>query len=221
MEKDPYMEYIITNEPSKETKEYAWKTAIGLQKVDGLETSDYLKKVAQDNIDGKISLKEASELIDNYYAVNSEEKESTLEADKVSTRITELLSVNSFTFSVDEYLEIHRYLFYGIFKHAGKIRDYDITKKEWVLDGDTVLYGSSSSIKDTLNYDISQERNYDYSKLNNDEAIKHIARFISNLWQIHAFGEGNTRTTAVFLIKYLRQLGFNINNDYFKKHYLL
>ena len=216
MEKDPYKEYIITKEPSKKDKEYAWNTAIGLQKVDGLEPSTYLTNIASDNINGKITMNEARELINSYYEEKKDSDERIEEADKVSLRITELLSDNAFTFSFNEYLEIHRYLFFGIYKHAGKIRDYNITKKEWVLDGDTVMYGSSSSIKDSLDYDINQEKNYDYSKLNTDEKISHIARFISNLWQIHAFGEGNTRTTAVFLIKYLRQLGYNVNNDLFK-----
>ena len=218
MEKDPYKEYIIIEEPSKEEKEFAWKTAIGLQQVDGLETSDYLKKIAIDNINGKITLKETRELIDNYYVENKDYNEKTLEADKVSMCITELLSINSFTFSLNEYVNIHEYLFKGILKHAGKIRDYDITKKEWVLDGDTVTYGSSSSIIDSLNYDINLEKNFDYSNLSDDEVIKHIARFISNLWQIHAFGEGNTRTTAVFLIKYLRKIGYNVTNDLFKEN---
>ena len=218
MEKDPFREYIITEEPSKEEKQYAWKTAIGLQKVDGLETSSYLKKVANDNILGKLTIYEAKELIDSYYSENKDYNERTLEADKVSVRIAELLSIKTFTFSLQEYLDIHKYLFSGIFKHAGKIRNYDITKKEWVLDGDTVIYGSSSSIEASLNYDISEEKKKDYSAMNNDEIIKNIARFISNLWQVHAFGEGNTRATAVFLIKYLRKIGYNVNNDLFKEN---
>ena len=218
MKIDPYKEYIITEEPSKKDKEFAWNTAIGLQKVDGLEPSTYLTNIANDNINGKITMNEARELINSYYEEKSDNNEHKEEADKVSLRITELLSNNSFTFSFNEYLDIHRYLFFGIYKHAGIIRDYNITKKEWVLDGDTVMYGSSSSIKDSLDYDINQEKNYDYSKLNIDEKISHLARFISNLWQIHAFGEGNTRTTAVFLIKYLRKLGHNVNNDLFKEN---
>ena len=218
MNNDPYKDYIINKEPSKEEKEYAWNTAIGLQKVDGLETSSYLKSLANDNINGKLTIEEVKSLIDNYYVENNNEDERTAEADKASARITELLSTNSFTFSSNEYVDIHKFLFLGIFKHAGKIRDYNISKKEWVLNGDTIIYGSSSNIKKTLDYDLNMEKNFDYSRLNDDERIKHIARFVSNLWQIHAFGEGNTRTTAVFLIKYLRKLGYNVNNDLFKEN---
>lgn len=218
MNKDPYKEYLTINEPSKEEKEYAWTTAIGLQKVDGLDVSNYLVDVAKKNIDGDITLNEAKELIESYYEEHSDANESYAEADKVSSRIAQLLSVKSFSFSISEYLNIHEYLFNGIHKHAGKIRDYDITKKEWVLDGDTVIYGSSTNLKETLEYDFNLERNFDYSKLSIDERIKHLARFTSNLWQIHVFGEGNTRTTAVFLIKYLRKLGYNVNNDLFKQN---
>ena len=218
MDKDPFKEYIITKEPSKKEKEYAWKSAIGLQKVDGLETSSYLKEISKDNIEGKITIDEAKSLIDSYYVENKDYNERVEEADKVSIRIAKLLSNKSFTFSLDEYLNIHKFLFYGIFKYAGKIRDYDISKKEWVLDGESVIYGSSQTIYKALEYDILEEKKIDYSKFDNDSAIKHIARFISNLWQIHAFGEGNTRTTAVFLIKYLRKLGYNVDNSLFEEN---
>ncbi|MBP5444571.1 MAG: Fic family protein [Acholeplasmatales bacterium] len=215
MNSDPYKEYIISKEPSKEEKQYAWYTAIGLQKVDGLETSSYLNDLAKKNINGEITLPEAKILIDSYYEELNDTKETTLEADKVSTRIAEILSSNSFSYSLDEYFNIHEYLFKGIIKNAGEVRKFDITKKEWVLDGDTVTYGSCQSLYKTLEYDFNMERNFDYSKLSIDETIKHLARFVSNLWQIHVFPEGNTRTTAVFLIKYLRKLGFNVNNDLF------
>ena len=115
-------------------------------------------------------------------------------------------------------MAIHRHLFEGIFSHAGQIRDYNITKNEWVLKGATVLYASAGSIRETLEYDFSQEKIFDYKNLNIDEAIRHIARFVSGIWQIHAFGEGNTRTTAVFTIKYLHTFGFNFSNETFANH---
>ena len=217
MNVDPYKEYLSINEPTKEEKEYAWETSIGLQKVDGLEVSEYLKDIAKKNIDGTITLNEANELIDSYYEEKNDDNEYE-EADKVSARIAKLLSVNSFSFSVSEYISIHEYLFKGIYKHAGVIRKNDITKKEWVLDGDTVTYGSSLNLKETIEYDFNLEKSFDYSKLSIDDRIKHLARFISNVWQVHIFSEGNTRTTAVFLIKYLRKLGFNVNNDLFKEN---
>ena len=144
--------------------------------------------------------------------------ERTEEADKVSSRIAEILSETAFSFSPNEYISIHRKLFQGIYKHAGKIRDYNITKKEWVLDGATVMYGSASELRATLEYDFSQERAFSYKGLSMDEIIHHLAVFISRLWQIHIFGEGNTRTTAVFFIKYLRTLGFSATNDIFAEN---
>ena len=221
MEKDPFKEYLRESEPDKAGKGYAWSTAIGLQAVDGLKTSKYLIDTAIRNIEGKITMKEAQNLIDSYYEerpVHLSDEERTEEADKVSSRIAEILSENAFSFSPNEYISIHRKLFQGIYKHAGKIRDYNITKKEWVLDGATVMYGSASELRATFEYDFSQEKDFSYKGLSIDEIIHHLAVFVSRLWQIHIFGEGNTRTTAVFFIKYLRTLGFSATNDIFAKN---
>ena len=221
MEKDPFKEYLRESEPDKAHKGYAWSTAIGLQAVDGLKPSKYLIDTAIQNIEGKITMKEAQSLIDSYYEerpVHLSDDERTEEADKVSFRIAEILSETAFSFSPNEYISIHRKLFQGIYKHAGKIRDYNITKKEWVLDGATVMYGSASELRVTLEYDFSQEKDFSYKGLSMDEIIHHLAVFVSRLWQIHIFGEGNTRTTAVFFIKYLRTLGFSTANDIFAEN---
>ncbi len=220
MNKDPFKEYLKESEPDKVSKGYAWSTAIGLQAVDGLTPSKYLIDTAIQNIEGKITLKEAQELIDTYYEERPEQSsdERTEEADKVSARIADVLSEAAFSFTPNEYLSIHKKLFNGIYKHAGKIRDYNITKKEWVLDGATVLYGSASELRATLEYDISLEKAFSYKGLSMDEIIRHLALFVSRLWQIHIFGEGNTRTTAVFFIKYLRILGFDATNDIFSEN---
>ena len=218
MEKDPFEEYLKESEPDKVSKGYAWSTAVGLQAVDGLKPSKYLIDTAIKNIEGAITIKEAQSLIENYYKerpVNLSDEDRTEEADKVSSRIVEILSETAFSFSPTEYISIHRKLFQGIYKYAGKIRDYNITKKEWVLDGATVMYGSASELKATLEYDILQEKNFNYKGLSMYDIIHHLALFISRLWQIHIFGEGNTRTTAVFFIKYIRTLGFSATNDIF------
>ena len=221
MEKDPFKEYLKESEPDKAYKGYAWSTAIGLQAVDGLRPSKYLIDTAIQNIEGRITMKEAQILIDSYYEERPDrlaDDERTEEADKVASRIAEILSETAFSFSPNEYISIHRKLFQGIYKHAGRIRDYNITKKEWVLDGATVMYGSASELRATLEYDFSQEKDFSYKGLSMDEVIHHLAVFISRLWQIHIFGEGNTRTTAVFFIKYLRTLGFSVTNDIFAEN---
>ena len=221
MEKDPFKEYLKESEPDKAYKSYAWSMAIGLQAVDGLNPSKYLIDTAIQNIEGKITIKEAKHLIDSYYekkTVQLSDDERTEEADKVASRIAEILSETAFSFSPNEYISIHRKLFQGIYSHAGKIRDYNITKKEWVLDGASVVYGSASELRATLEYDFSQEKNFSYRGLSMDEIIRHLAVFVSRLWQIHIFGEGNTRTTAVFFIKYLRILGFSVTNDIFAEN---
>lgn len=217
---DIFEEYLREKEPQKKEKGYAWHTAIGLQAVDGLETSDYLIDTAKKNIEGDITFEEANQLIQRYYKENVKHmvNNRTEEADKVSVRIAQILSENSFVFSPAQYISIHKRLFDGVYKHAGEIRDYNITKAEWVLDGDTVMYGGALDLKATLDYDFSVEKEFSYKGLSIDETIKHLAVFISRLWQIHVFGEGNTRTTAVFFIKYLRTLGFDVTNDIFAEN---
>ncbi len=220
MKKDPFEEYIRHKEPGKAEKGYAWQTAIGLQAVDGIKTSEYLTETAIRNIEGEIDFEQAQQLLDSYYRENAVHSpdDRTEEADKVSARIAQLLSEKAFTFSPGEYIGIHSRLFSGIYKHAGKIRDYNISKKEWVLDGKSVLYGNAFELKAALDYDFNEERQFSYKGLSENEVIKHLAVFISRLWQIHAFGEGNTRTTAVFFIKYLRYLGFEATNDIFAEN---
>lgn len=181
---DPFEEYRRDGDPSKRERSYAWHTAIGLQVVDGLETSNYLKETAVKNIEGEITLGEAQALIESYYKTDrKKEKPRTEEADKVPSRITGIIAEKGFTFSVAQYLSIYHRLFEGIYKHAGTIRGYNITKKEWVLDGDTVTYGGATELRATLEYDISQEKAFDYSGLSMDAVIRHLARFISRLWQ--------------------------------------
>ena len=221
MEKDPFKEYLKESEPKKAHKSYIWSTAIGLQAVDGLKPSKYLIDTAIQNMEGKITMKEAQSLIDSYYKEKPYhlfDDERTEEADKVSFRIAEILSETAFSFSPNEYISIHRKLFQGIYKHAGKIREYNITKKEWVLDGASIMYGSASELRATLEYDFSQEKEFSYKGLSMNQIIHHLAVFISRLWKIHIFGEGNTRTTAVFFIKYLKTLGFSTINDVFAEN---
>ena len=249
MQKNPFEidfeSYIREGEPDKKEKSIAWSIATGLQQVDGLTPSKYLYETAKRNIEDEISIEEAKKLIDSYYeskTSRTEDDDDTEEADKVSTRITEVLSEKSFSFTPNQLLSIHERLFKGVFYKvkAGKFRDYNITKKEWVLNGDTVLYANADLINETLKYDFETEKNFDYSKLSKEDAVKHITRFVANMWQIHPFGDalvpqgtnvnnfhsckrrgaayGNTRTTAVFTIKYLRSLGFNVNNEPFEKH---
>ena len=220
MDKDPFKEYIKQSEPNKRDKGYAWHTAIGLQAVDGLKPSKYLIDTAIKNIEGDISIDEAQELLNTYYEENpkADTDDRTEEADKVAVRIAKILSEKAFSFTPNEYISIHKKLFAGIYGHAGKLRDYNITKKEWVLNGATVLYGSASELRATLDYDFAEEKKFSYKNLSMEDIIHHLALFVSRLWQIHVFGEGNTRTTAVFFIKYLRTLGFDVTNDIFAEN---
>lgn len=210
--------YIRQGEPKKAEKSAAWQTAIGLQDVDGLKTSAYLLETAKEHIEGKIDMPVAVKRIQNYYEERQDRKayeNETMEADLVSVRIAELLGEKTFQFSPASYIGIHKRLFTDIFDHAGKLRTYNITKREWVLNGKTVYYASCTSIKDTLDYDFLQEKHFSYENISVLDAVKHIANFTSGIWQIHPFCEGNTRATAVFVIQYLRSFGFQINNEVF------
>ena len=214
-------EYLRQGEPSQKESAENWKTAIGLQAVDGLQPSAYLIDVAKRNIEGEITLDETRKLIDSYYqskTVRTPKDEDEEEADKVSANIAKILASKTFAFNTNGYVSLHRRIFDGVFKHAGEIRQYDISKKEWVLEGDSVNYLNWEDLRRALDWDIEQEKNFSYKGLTDDEKIEHIAKFVSGIWQIHAFREGNTRTTAIFTIQYLRSLGYEVNNEMFAKH---
>lgn len=213
--------YLRQGQPQKAERAANWGIAIGLQAVDGLTPSDYLVDAARRNIEGEITIDEVKQLLKSYYdskttrTPDDDEKE---EADKVSSNIQELLSHRTLTFNVVGITGTHRAIFNGVFKHAGKIRDYNISKKEFVLQGDSVAYMEFDWLHRALEYDLQQEREFDYKGLSKDEIIQHLCRFTAGLWEIHPFCEGNTRTTAVFLIQYLRSMGFDVNNEPFAKH---
>ena len=214
-------EYIRQGEPEKRLKADAWRVAIGLQAVDGLSTSEYLRETARKNIEGEITIDEARELVKQYYITKTSHDEDDAnkeEADKVSSNISKLLQTDAFTYSVAGLAAIHRAIFEGIFKHAGSFRNYDISKKEWVLEGDSVIYARWQELQMTLEYDLKQENQFVYSNLEKGQMVEHVARFVSGLWQIHPFREGNTRTIAIFVVKYLRSLGFSVDNDMFANH---
>lgn len=223
-EKEQYInfdEYIRQGEPQKKERAEAWRVAIGLQAVDGLKTSEYLQDTARRNIEGEITIDEARELVKEYYikkTTHDDDDADKEEADRVSSNISKLLQTDAFTYSVAGLAAIHRAIFEGVFKHAGRFRNYDISKKEWVLRGDSVLYGRWQDLRMAIEYDLGQEHQFDYTGLNKDQMVEHLAKFVSGLWQIHPFGEGNTRTTAIFTIKYLRSQGFSVNNDMFERH---
>lgn len=213
-------EYIKLGEPKPEEKTVAWQTAIGLQAVDGLTTSEYLLETAKENIEGKITIKEANARISNYYEERSDRhaiETGTKEADIVAGRITALLAEKAFSFTPAAWMSIHRYLFKDVFMHAGEIRTYNIYKNEWVLNGKSVFYASYDSIPMTMEYDFKTEAAFSYKNLSRDAINRHLAQFTCDIWQIHPFGEGNTRSTAVFLIKYLSSLGYSINQECFAK----
>ena len=201
----------------KKTK-YFIETGIGLQDVDQLSNSTYFLNEANRYINGEISLDELDNIVSAYYVNKSSIGDRTEEADKISIRIAKLISENSFTFTVGQLLTIHKILFDGILKHPGEMRKYNFSKKEWVLDGASVVYGDYRELERTLQFDFELEKKFNYKDLSIDEIIEHLAIFISNLWQIHIFEEGNTRTVTVFFIKYLKSLGFDTTNDTFAKN---
>ena len=217
-----YEEYLRQGEPSRRKKALTWATSIGLQQVDGLHTSGYLRDVARRNIEDEITTAEGQQLISSYYEQLSRRQQSELqeteEADRAAANIAHILSTATLDFTTHGFKMLHRQIFKGVFKHAGEFRDYDISKREWVLRGASVLYLGNADLQRALDYDIEQERQFSYTRLTTDEMVQHITRFVAGLWQIHPFGEGNTRTTAVFAIQYLRSLGFDVDNEMFALH---
>jgi len=212
-------EYYEATEPGRRERALGWATAIGLQQVDGLKPSPYLLETARRNIEGEITAEEARRRIDEYYEIKVEHDvpEDAEEADKVAARINQIIHTPSFRLSPEYYLGLHGKIFDGVFAHAGQIREVDLTKREWVLNGDSVQYEASFLIEKSLAYDFEQEKKFKYGGMSDDAFIEHFSSFISGIWQIHPFREGNTRTTAVFVIKYLRSKGCDVTNDLFAK----
>lgn len=211
---------------NRELKKENWEVAVGLNKVDGLTPSPYLRELILESVSGKSSYKEIEEKLHKYYEnrdLTKKEERNTRECDIVSTRIAELLEDGSFIFSPVYLKSIHRYLFDGVFEYsiknyAGVFRDYNISKEEEILNGKSVIYGNYQDLMEYLKYDFEEEKNTDYTKLSPEKQVERISKFTSAIWQVHPFAEGNTRTTAVFIEKYLRTKGYDVNNDLFKEN---
>lgn len=213
--------YVKQDEPGSVEKSEAWQIAIGLQAVEGLETSSYLLATAKEHIEGKISIDEAQIRIQSYYERRSDRADlesRTMEADLVSARIAKLLGEKTFHLSPVFLQSIHRQLFEGVFPQAGRLRNENLSKREWVLKGESVIYAAWDSIQASLDYEFQTEKNFSAEGISLEEFVQHIAKLSSNIWQIHPFSEGNTRATAVFILKYLQTFGFKVNNDAFEKN---
>ena len=213
-------EYREERQPDKKQRYENWTTAKGLQAVDGLVTSPYLDRIAREHIEGRYDSYRAKELIDSYYQTiaSAEEINEHAEADMVAARINILIGERAFSLTTEELLSIHRRLFEEVYDFAGEIRKRNIQKAEWVLMGDTVIYGDAYSLNANLDNLMKKERLTPFSAMDEEERLYHLAQFCSELWQLHPFNEGNTRTTAVFLIKYLKKLGYEVDNSLFQKH---
>ena len=213
---NPYQEKI---KPKGYIKQLQWDMAIGLQQVDNLTPSKYLKQISEKNILGELTIKEVEQSLREYYTTKEKQKDinnNELECDFVSMRMVELLDQDNFKLSVDYLKYIHKYLFQDVYEFAGEFRKIDFSKHEKILNNDSVAYGDCKTLTESLEYDISLEKNKNYKDMNIVEVIKNITDFTSNIWQVHPFREGNTRTTAVFIYKYLNSLGFNQNISIYK-----
>ena len=214
---DQYYDEAV--EPGKRERAYAWATAIGLQDVDGLKPSKYLIATAKRHIEGEISQEEARRIVDEYYETKDghDLPSDTKEADKVAARIVTVINSPTFVFSPAYLIGLHEKIFEGVFPHAGKIREVELTKHEDVLNGASVEYAPSFMVMKTLEYDFDKEAKFAYKGISDSAFVAHFSEFIAKIWQAHPFREGNTRTTAVFAIKYLRTKGFDVTNDLFAR----
>ena len=213
------VEYTEETKPEGYVKQLQWDMAIGLQEVDNLKPSKYLEKLLEENVSGNLTIKQVEEELREYYIEKDKKQElnhNELECDFVSTRIVELLQIDNFELSVDYLKYIHKYLFQDVYEFAGEFRKIDFSKHEKILNNDSVAYGDCKTLKESLEYDISLEKGKKYKEMNIVEVINNITKFSSSIWQVHPFREGNTRTTALFIEKYLISLGYNVDNTLFK-----
>ena len=213
-------DYIETETPNNYVKQQEWDMAIGLQEVDNLKPSKYLEKLLQENVTGEKTIYEVEKELKEYYVEkekNNEVNHNELECDLVSTRIVELLQENNFELSIDYLKYVHKYLFQDVYEFAGEFRKVDFSKHERILNNDSVAYGDHKLLEQSLDYDITLEKNKNYNEMNIVDVINNITDFSSRIWQIHPFREGNTRTTALFIEKYLVSLGYDVDNTMFKE----
>ncbi len=213
------VEYTEETKPEGYVKQLEWDMAIGLQEVDNLKPSKYLEKLLEENVSGNLTIKQVEEELREYYIEKDKKQElnhNELECDFVSTRIVELLQIDNFKLSVDYLKYVHKYLFQDVYEFAGEFRNIDFSKHEKILNNDSVAYGDCKTLKESLEYDISLEKEKNYKDMNVVEVINNITKFSSSIWQVHPFREGNTRTTALFIEKYLISLGYEVDNTLFK-----
>ena len=213
------VEYTEETKPEGYVKQLEWDMAIGLQEIDNLKPSKYLEKLLEENVSGNLTIKQVEEELREYYIEKDKKQElnhNELECDFVSTRIVELLQIDNFALSVDYLKYIHKYLFQDVYEFAGEFRNIDFSKHEKILNNDSVAYGDCKTLKESLEYDISLEKEKNYKDMSVVEVINNITKFSSSIWQVHPFREGNTRTTALFIEKYLISLGYEIDNTLFK-----
>ena len=205
----------------KAMRRHYWATAIGLQAVDGLEVSPYLRELAQSYEQGRCTLQETGELIRAYHTAEGSDRQATAEADLVSQRIAEMLEAGSFAFTPDMLLLVHRTLFQDMDEEAyrpGQYKTERLVKQEDSLNGDSVLYADPTMIQASLDYLFREESRESYGTSLSETDVARLAKFVSLLWQVHPFVEGNIRTVAVFSELYLGSLGFTVGNEPFQKH---
>lgn len=213
------IEYTEETKPDGYVKKLQWDMAIGLQEVDNLKPSKYLEQLLEENVSGNLTIKQVEEDLREYYIEKDKKQElnhNELECDFVATRIVELLQIDNFELSVDYLKYIHKYLFQDVYEFAGEFRNINFAKHEKILNNDSVAYGDCKALKESLEYDISLEKEKNYKDMNVVEVINNITKFSSSIWQVHPFREGNTRTTALFIEKYLISLGYEVDNTLFK-----
>lgn len=191
--------------------------AIGLQEVDNLKPPKYLEKLLEEEVECNLTIEEVEKELKEYYSEKENKNEinhNELECDFVSARIIELLNKDNFNLSVDYLKYIHKFLFQDVYEFAGEFRKINFSKHEKILNNYSVAYGDCATLMASLEYDISLEK--DYEEMNIVEVINNVTKFSSSIWQVHPFREGNTRTTALFIEKYLISLGYNVDNSLFK-----
>lgn len=218
---EDFGEYLNQGNPDIKEKAYVWAAALGLQATDGLRTSYEMRRTARQYIEGRLTIDEVRQHINEYYKSNppaTTDKEKEQEADKVACNIADVLFNKRLDFSTDGYLNLHRQIFDGVYDHAGQLRANDIVKSEWVLEKDTVFYLHWEELRMALDSNFQFERNQHYDELNKEDLLEWIAFFTAGIWHIHPFNEGNTRTIAVFSILLLRPLGYDIHTDVFADH---
>ena len=158
-----------------------------------------------------------TDILKNLADIRDREMLSCMEAEYTSIRLAELVigeSVSRFDFVA--LCDMHHYIFQDIYEWAGKIRIINIEKSEPALGGISIEYSDCFDIEKDATYVLDKMNHYAWEKVSIEEVAEIFSKYLAELWKVHPYREGNTRTVITFCSQFIESKGFYIDSDLFK-----